>query len=110
MHVVIPLLVIPDGRIWIVNYSEDGSLLGSPSLCPRLSLFVGKTWKVGHVDPAARPGYSDCIEYRMSHLEIVTLSFLEEFCNQYLGGKTNYSKLFSEKSGCQVLHDLFARP
>lgn len=64
--VVLPVTVIPDGRLWVADYEPGGKRLGEPRQEPGTQLFVGQAWTL---DLPYRP-------FRLSHLEIATFSHL----------------------------------
>jgi hypothetical protein len=72
LHVVIvPVLVVPDELLWQVDYGEDGALLVPPRKVERVSLLIDYTWKVSG-------RFQNDLRYRLSHLEVVTLSALQK--------------------------------
>lgn len=72
---VVPILVVPNGRLWAVNYDAYGSQIGEPQQVRRASHFVGKDYPL-------RAGSSKTLE--ISHMEIVTFDGLFELINLYL--------------------------
>lgn len=66
---VLPCLVVPDGRLWGVDYDMNGVQMGLPRELKRASQFVGKSYEL-----RARSRLS----LVLSHLEIVTFSGLFE--------------------------------
>lgn len=66
---IIPLVIIPDSRLWTVCYDETGQQLGAPCLTASCQLFAGQSWKV---DQTREP-----LWYTFSHLGITTFSYLE---------------------------------
>lgn len=86
LSMAIPIVVIPDGRLWSATYDNDGTLVSEPEQVSRSSCFVGKKYEYG----ADMKWFS----YKVSHLEIMTISELERFCNSYLGSKEAIDKLF----------------
>ena len=72
---VCPVLVVPDGVLWQVKYSDSGAQDGEPEQISRASYYVGREWAAGNkLNP---------FHYSLSHLEIVTFSALNDF-TQYL--------------------------
>jgi hypothetical protein len=65
---IFPMLVVPDDRLWVQDYSADGDRIGPPCLMPSDTLFVGRDW------PLSVPGRGG--SFRLSHLEIVTASVM----------------------------------
>ncbi|MGY0553045.1 hypothetical protein ACW17M_07525 [Vreelandella sp. 2A-K22] len=71
---IIPFVVIPDDRLWVVNYSESGDQASEPVQTNRCSCFVNKQYRMNSISP----------EYILvSHVEIVTISGLQNFIQQY---------------------------
>lgn len=75
---VVPMVVVPDGRLWQVRYDLTGQRLGDPEPTTRCSYFVGQTF---------RHAFSEW-DYALtiSHLEFVTVSGLTEFIGRVLRG------------------------
>jgi hypothetical protein len=71
ISVVIPVLVVPEGRLWMVEYDRAGAVLEEPRETERVSFFIDKTWSVrgGGLEAAS--------EYTLSHAEICTPTGLE---------------------------------
>jgi hypothetical protein len=77
MTVIVPLLVVPDGRLWTVRYSEDGSQVEEPRPTDRCSYFVGVDyWQRGDHQIAPTT---------ISHLEFVTVRGLANFVDEVFG-------------------------
>lgn len=74
----LPVLVVPDEKLWVVHYSEDGQMLSDPKMVDRCQYFVGKSFYAKW----SWTGHS----YTFSHLEIMTFkglkSFIEELKNK----------------------------
>jgi hypothetical protein len=70
--VFIPILVVPDGKLWFVEYSEDGELCGEPNLVEKCSYLVNKGYYLGN--RLLKP-----CRYTVSHLEIMTFTGLKKF-------------------------------
>jgi hypothetical protein len=72
--VVLPVLVVPDGTLWVVNYSEDGTLVNGPTQIDETQYFISSKQTVNDPEP---------ITYVLTHLHIVTktgyASLLERF-------------------------------
>jgi len=65
---IIPMLVLPDGMLWQVDYADDGKQIGEPKQVDYCPFFINHPWQVVR---EASPPYAP---YRLSHLEIVTFS------------------------------------
>lgn len=72
---VVPLLVVPNGRLWGVSYDVNGTQLGDPIQLNRASSYVGKSYTL-NVEPPTN--------LILSHLEIVTFDGLFDFINKFL--------------------------
>ncbi len=71
LSVVLPLLVVPDDTLWLAEYSPDGQLYREPCKSEHCSLFVDRSYS------SSCPIGGD--EYRISHLEIRTITGLRSF-------------------------------
>ena len=67
---IVPILVVPDGMLWDAHFDNDGNRTKEPTPTSRCSFFLNKSVYV----KAAMSG----IDYRISHLEFVTLTGLTE--------------------------------
>ena len=81
LTLVCPVLVVQDSTLSQVKYSDDGGRVGSPELTSHVSYFIGKEWTVGN-NPWS-------FTYNISHLEIITFSYIRDFVTKYL---QNYLK------------------
>jgi len=72
--VVMPFLVVPNERLWMVGFDVDGKRTGDPVQCDHCTLFVGRNYDVSKFDP----------NFTISHLEIVTSSGLIKFIDEFL--------------------------
>jgi hypothetical protein len=70
----IPALVVPNDRLWAVDYDYDGNLVGHAQRVDHCSFFIGKGYSVGFNEPS----------YVVSHLELFTLTGFEKFINDRL--------------------------
>lgn len=64
--IALPVLVVPEGSLWTVEYSPDGRRLGSPKVADECTMYIGK-----EVDL-----YMSSYTYTLSHLHILTLKGL----------------------------------
>lgn len=76
LSLAFPIVVVPDGRLWQVQYDDDGSLVSNPTIVDRVSSFVDKSYRMGSTLAG------DWM--RISHLEIMTKSGFREFIRTYL--------------------------
>lgn len=70
----LPVVVVPDGTLWSINYAENGQRQGSPAQTDRVSVFIGRSYYTGF------PGAS----FDASHLEVMTETGFAEFCDNFL--------------------------
>lgn len=89
---IAPILLIPSGTLWRINFAEDGQPDGKVERASHVSFFLGheaKPW-VGIEDSsyAGRP-------YWISHLEIITYDHLESALSRIISifEKDGYAKL-----------------
>ncbi|MFM2429761.1 MAG: hypothetical protein RLZZ511_974 [Cyanobacteriota bacterium] len=78
LAMVIPILVVPNGRLWQVDFSEYGERISDPRQVDRCSYFIGKTY-TNDITPRKN-------ELTISHLEFVTLNGLAAFMNSAFSG------------------------
>jgi len=72
---VLPILIVPDGTLWNVEYAENGTRSSEPARVDRCSFFIGHNYKAG-----------DASRWRsltISHLECVTVSGLEDLSKEF---------------------------
>ena len=82
--VVLPILVVPNERLWKIEYDADGNRLGDPTLVKRCSYYVNREISETNI-----------VNGRLvaSHLEMVTIDGLFELLSEL---KTN-----AENLGCE---------
>lgn len=68
-HAVIPMLVVPDGMLWQVEYEDDGAIANAPKQIAATTLFLDHVWGIER----ALAGH---FSYWISHLDIVVVSAL----------------------------------
>lgn len=66
---VLPILVVPDGMLWVQDYGRDGTRSDDPKPADVASVYVGR-------ELVGRDRRANSHSYRISHYEIVTLSHL----------------------------------
>ena len=66
---VVPVLVVPTGLLWQVDYDPDGAITMLPRQLEKATFFLDSAWTVMSV-------YGDRIVYRLSHIEVVTFDAL----------------------------------
>lgn len=91
--IVLPILVIPDSRLWVIEYDEHGEQIGELNLADRVSYYVGQSWRVGYVGEK----HMDFIWYEMSHLEIVSASHLETLLNELCCSQEALERTFTDE-------------
>lgn len=66
---ILPILVVPDGMLWQVDYDATGRITKPPHLVSHCSMYVDEKEVIGGQAAKLR-------QYRISHLEIVTCGAL----------------------------------
>ena len=89
LSTVIPFVVVPNGRLWMATYDNDGKLVSDPEPADRCSCFIGKDYKMG--DGLVRA------QMRLSHVEIVTFDGMRTFVQKHLKSGEGMTKIFSEE-------------
>jgi hypothetical protein len=84
--VVIPVVVVPDSTLWVVDYDSDGKIVGRPRTVRRCSYYVGASYYGGDNLSGS--------SYHVSHLEFVTLSGLAELLDDLAGNEAKLGVLF----------------
>ena len=82
---VVPVLVVPNGRLWAVWYDNSGEIVEGPMPVSAASYYIGKTWSI--------KGHTNTQHYRLSHLEIVEFGSLPEFVNKQSSAEKFSSKV-----------------
>jgi hypothetical protein len=72
---VLPVLVVPDGTLWVANYSENGTLQEGPTQTDEARYFVGSVQSLGS---------NPQIPFTISHLHIVTKSGYEQLLRKFM--------------------------
>jgi len=72
--IVIPVLVVPDGALWVAGYGEDGELQNGPVQKNSVEVYIGDVQKTHFNHP---------VEYVISHLHIVTRHGLDQFLGRF---------------------------
>lgn len=85
--VVVPVVVIPDGMLWTVDYDSSGAITVHPQQASHASYFVGKDWFV-------KEAVSGGTWYTLSHLEVITIGYVETFVKSWLtDGRFEWEKI-----------------
>ena len=93
LSAVVPLIVVPDGRLWMVAYNDDGNRTSEPTQTNRCSMFAGKFYKMDIMGP----------NYQISHIEIVTWSGLATFVQTYLASEQLLKSWFQKEAILRAL-------
>jgi hypothetical protein len=78
VRAIVPLLVVPRGLLWQVDYDADGKLKTPPRAVTRAGLFLNCAWPVDVV-------YGARIPYRLSHIDLAMLDALPGILDTYFG-------------------------
>lgn len=81
---VLPIVVVPDGRLWTVDFDSDGTLTNGPTQTDQCSLFVNHAYRMEINGP----------NFQVSHVEFLTLSRLGEFVVKHLKNRTAMKRIF----------------
>lgn len=75
---VIPVLVVPNEKIWSVWYTQTGEIEREPTLEKNIEYYLNKGWLIGN------PMHEYQRRYYLSHLEIVQVGYLSEMVEKYI--------------------------
>jgi len=79
-RVIVPVVVVPTGLLWQVDYASDGMIVSQPRQVNEVTIFIDHTW------PA--PGYTtEILLYRISHVELVTFDALANLPKRFFGSE-----------------------
>lgn len=81
----LPFVVVPDGMLWMVEYSEHGEVIKEPKQTDRIPCICGKKYEFGS---------TSSWHYRISHLEFVTQTGLLNFIDTYMKDEETVNKTF----------------
>ena len=84
---VIPIIVVPNERLWSVSYDDNGERVQEPSPTDRCSCFVDKDYKMGTKLAGTRMW--------ISHIELMTVDGLKSFVDSHMKTEEGITKLFS---------------
>lgn len=82
---VIPFVVVPNDRLWIATYDNDGKLTSAPEPMNRCSCFIGKDYEMDKLAGA---------RMTLSHVEIVTFNGMRAFVEDHLKSREDMAKIF----------------
>lgn len=95
LSLVFPLLVVPDGRLWVVEFDAEGNRACEPRQTDRCSYFVNLSY------------YHNTMlsgdEMTLSHLEFLTVAGLHEFVGQLCGSDDRLADSFPVEDVLSVL-------
>lgn len=74
---VVPIVVVPNGRLWMVEFDDMGNRVSSPIQVERCSYYVNRNYE--------HKGFPAWTEVSVSHLEFVTENGLVQFITDYFG-------------------------
>jgi len=75
---IVPVLVVPTELLWQVDYDFEGRIKTLPRKVKRAALFLDHTWSAKLIDGGN-------IDYRLSHIEILTFEALTGIAETWLG-------------------------
>jgi len=86
---VIPLVVVPNDRLWTVLYDEGGDLVSEPEPSNSCSCFIDKDYKLGTTTASTWMS--------LSHVEIVTFDGMRSFVQRLLSSEEAICQLFPKE-------------
>ncbi|MFI4848975.1 MAG: hypothetical protein ACIAZJ_07765 [Gimesia chilikensis] len=86
LSLVFPVLVVPNGQLWLCEYDSDGNRIKDPEPVNRCSYYVNLSYF--HAGAAGGDGLA------ISHLEFVTLDGLVEFITSLIGDEQKLDSSF----------------
>ena len=89
LSMVIPMVVVPNFRLWSVLYDDDGRRVSEPAQINRCSCFIGKEYEMGPSRVSAA--------LSLSHVEIVTANGMISFVDDYIKTEQGLERLFSSE-------------
>ena len=93
---VLPIVVVPDARLWTVEYDNDGELKTAPTQTDHCSLFVNHAYDMEFNGPTLR----------ISHVEFVTLSGLRALVVDALKNREALGNIFPAEQVASALRQL----
>lgn len=79
---VMPVVVVPDGALWMANYKDSGTLIGEPSQINQCAYYIEHKLLLAMI-------------LVQTHIHFVTLKGLSELLNDLLTSETSWNKIFS---------------
>lgn len=91
-HIFLPILIVPDEKLWCIGYSTPDTT-SEPCQKNHIALFADRNYYINGPRGGIRP-------YTVSHLEIMTLSGLQEFIKKV---KLSNGELISQDSARELI-------
>ncbi len=89
LSTVLPIVVVPNTRLWSVAYDYNGNRVSEPRQTERCSCFINKDYRMGTRLAGTR--------IWVSHVEIMTIDGLKSFVESHLKTEDEIIKFFSEE-------------
>jgi hypothetical protein len=89
IRAILPVLVVPTGLLWQVDYADDGKILKPPRDVDAATLLLNHSWTVDR-------GYYGPISYRLSRMELVTLGALPNAVKTWMGSTGLFSTFWGQ--------------
>lgn len=89
---VLPAVVVPDDRLWVVEYDTRGNVTSGPKKTEHCSCFVDKSYTCGSERASAT--------YWISHLELFTINGLRSFVSDVMSSEAGLQTICT-RSGLQ---------
>lgn len=89
LSAVVPFVVIPNGRLWMVTYDDEGNRVCDPKPADRVSCFIGKDYEMGTKLASATMS--------LSHVEIITFEGMRAFIDRHLKTEEGIAKIFPKE-------------
>lgn len=86
---VFPIIAVPNGRLWVAYYDDNGNRTQEPCTSNRCSSFIDKVYEMGLKVAGARMW--------ISHIEIMTFDGLYSFVDSYMKTKEGASVIFPQE-------------
>jgi len=84
--IIIPVLVVSNGSLWVVDYNKKGEVIDGPRQANEATMFLGKLYSGQMISTEGG--------YRISHLHIFTKDGFDNFLTRMLG-EDEWEELFS---------------
>jgi hypothetical protein len=75
--IVVPVIVVPDGRVWTVWYNKSGEIEQEPRITSNIEYFINKSYSIGD------DSREYIRRYFLSHMEIVQIGAVEDMLLKY---------------------------